>query len=118
MSTVATTCTIEADKTISSSTTTISGTYTLADGTTVVSCTWSNDRGGSGTLTATGESISGTITGLSTGTNTITVVVTDSDGGTGTDSISITYAPVMANSSTIGLTGAMTFSPTGTTTFE
>ena len=88
--TASTTCTLEANKTVSLSPTTISGTYTLADGTTVASCTWSNGQGGSGTLTATGGVISGTITGLSTGANDITVVVTDSDGGTGTDSMTIT----------------------------
>ena len=82
------------DQNVSVNTATIAGTYTIEDGRTVASCTWSNDQGGSGSLTATGGTISGTVTGLSSGANVITITLTDSEAEDGTDSVVITYSTV------------------------
>lgn len=75
--------TCQADDTTEETSYPITATYTLEGARTAVSCTWSNSLGGSGTLTATGGNISGTVTGLSTGDNTITITVTDSEAESG-----------------------------------
>lgn len=88
------------DQSVSVNSASISGTYTLEGGRTVASCTWSNDRGGSGTLTAAGGTITGTVTGLSSGVNVITITVTDSEAEEGSDSLNVTYTPVVSTIST------------------
>lgn len=90
------------DQNVSVSEASINGTYTIESGRTISSCTWSNDRGGSGTLTASSGTISGTVTGLSEGVNVITVTLTDSESEQGTDTVNITYNPMTGRKSVSG----------------
>ena len=68
----------------------LSTSYTIESGRTVSSSTWSNSLGGSGSLTANSGTLSGSITGLSTGDNVITLSITDSEDEIGTAQFTIT----------------------------
>lgn len=68
--------------------TTLSG--TSSDDGTITGCTWSNDRGGSGSATGTTSWSVASIT-LQSGANVITVTCTDNGTNTGNDSITVTY---------------------------
>lgn len=84
------TVTLPAAATVTSTIYDITGSYTIEAGRTVDTCVWSNNRGGAGSLTATGGVVSGTITGLSSGDNIVTVTLTDSSAESGVDTMTIT----------------------------
>ena len=89
---------------------TANGTYTLEGERTVASCTWSSDNGESGTLTASGGTITGTMSGLAYSTvHTITITVTDSEAESGSDTVQITVGAEPESGS-----GIITISNSGT----
>lgn len=93
--------TCQADDSTTSTSYAITATYTLDGVRTVASCTWSNSLGGSGTLTATGGNITGTITGLSSGANVITITLTDSAAEIGVCDTTITQTTPTTSVGTI-----------------
>lgn len=58
--------------------------------------TWSNNRGGSGSAATSGASWSASGIVLSLGRNVITVVATDSAGNSSSDTLTVTYADMVA----------------------
>ena len=67
----------------------LSTSYTIEEGRTVASSTWSSDQGPSGSLTASGGTLSGIITDLVSGANIITLLIADSESETGTTQFTI-----------------------------
>lgn len=92
----------------------ISGTYSLEGARTVASCTYTNSLGGSGSLTAAGGTITGTVPSLSEGSNVITITVTDSSAESGNDSMTATYSIPDSGTTTITAGTPTTIDPTGT----
>ena len=76
----------------SSSALSLSGSAT--DNISLSSVTWTNDQGGSGTATLTGNTWTISNITLTQGDNLITVTATDSNTNTSTDTLTVTYTPI------------------------
>jgi hypothetical protein len=103
--------TITAPTTGSSYTTTsanITVTSTATDNVGLSQITWSNNMGGSGSLSASGTSASGSVNvALLSGANVITVIARDTSGNTGQKQLTVNYTP-LASTPTPSPSGAGT----------